>query len=311
MRAIFRLPAIASGLLLLVGSAHAQEAGPGEALVTRDGQFIVYSDASLAKEKATKLIDRMKEAWSFVKKEQHWQDETVLDHDLALHVLSDEKMKERAKRANGIASGPHTFLMATSFLEKERSERTIAHELTHLQDRRHLPKGTKLPHYLLEGRAIAMGRAFGEKQKVDSKEYDDRLARRIAQVSAAEAKKMLGELAYVAEKKLDRIAPMEAIGFFFLEFVRARPGGTPREGLQPKLAHLVETVGKGSTLEDAWKAEFDETLEAAQGAFFALLEKTEGKAAERLKGTVLEKASLEPPAKESPPGDAPETPKPR
>jgi hypothetical protein len=296
MRATLRRAILALLLLLLAsGVARAQQLGPGEVEVLRDGQFIVYSDAPLTKDQARKLIDRMKAAYSFVKAEQHWTDETVLDHDLAFRVLTDEHMKARAKKAIGLTIDANTFLMAESFLEKERSEETIAHELTHIQDRRHLAKGTKVPHYLSEGRAIDEGHAFGAKIKTDLAAHESRLARTLLKVTAKDARRILTEDAYTPNTKIPSVPRMEAVGFFFIDFVRVRPGGTAVPAIEPKLAKVVEAIGKGTTLEDAWKAEFGEPLADVQAAFLDFMEKTEGKP-ERFKGTILEKADLKPPA---------------
>jgi hypothetical protein len=201
---------------------------------------------------------------------------------VGVRVVSDARMKEIAPRAKGVAIGKHTIVVTASFLEEERSARTLAHECTHLQDRRHLEaKGARLPHWFTEGRAVAMGRAYTAELSLTDKKYDDSIARVASTMTVAEAKKILVDEAYLAEKKMASVFRMEALGFFFLEWIR---GHLQARDFDVRLARIVTRVGAGAKLEDACAAELGRGLAALEKAFFDHLERTKGTTA-RLAGT--------------------------
>lgn len=259
-------------ILLAPATAFAQKA---ETEVLHDGSFVVSTDVELAPEKAKAVLDRVKAAWEYVSSELDWKEKDVLARDVKLHVLDDASMKTRfGAKVKGHASGKDDFFVARTFLDEERSARTLAHELTHLQDRRHLEtKGARLPHWLTEGRAVTVGRGYEAKLGISDKKYGDDIARVASDVSPAEAKRILEDDAYVAEKKMPSIFRMEAAGFFFLEFVRVK---LQVEDLEKKLGRVVARVGKGATLEDAFEAEVGTKLSSARSAFYEYLEDVKG-----------------------------------
>src|SRR5581483_7001616 len=179
-------------LLLIARPAFAQKAGEGEKEIARVGSHVVFSDFALDKERAEAILDRVRMAYDFVAKEQRWAGDAALGHGVGVHVLSAERMKTISKTAKGVARGRDNFMITATFLDEERSDRTLAHELTHLQDRRHLvAKGARLPHWWDEGRAIAMGLAYEEKLRIKDPRYLDGIAKVASSVTVAEARKIL------------------------------------------------------------------------------------------------------------------------
>jgi hypothetical protein len=264
---------------------------PGEREVLGDGRFSVLSDADLPDDKARRLVARLKEASAFVEKELRWQDPRRGAEPIELHVLKSAHMKELYKNALGIASGRHSVIMADDFLDEERSERTLAHELTHVQDRQHL-QGGRLPHYVLEGRAIVVARAFGKSLEIEPAVYDERLARAVARVTAADARKMLRDEAYLSEARMEHVGSMEAVGFFFLEVARVRLEA--RLGnMEARLSRIVDMVGDGTSFEAAWSLEMEETLATTQSAFLTHMQRTEGDPAARFRDSALSGALRE------------------
>jgi hypothetical protein len=269
---------------LVLAIASAALAQPAETEVLRDGSFVVLSDFDLPRDKAKEILGRVKAAYAFVTDDLKWEDKEVLARDVRVRVLSDRRMKEITK-GKGLAIGKDEFAVAASFLQAERSERTLAHELSHLQDRRHLPtKGAKLPHWFNEGKAIEVGRAYETKLAIVDPKGDSGVASVISTISVAEAKKILEEEAYVSEKKMASVHRMEALGFFFLDLVRATGA---IEDLDARLARVVTRVGKGATFDDAFAAEVGKTLPEELGVLYQRLESSQGAA--RFEGTTLQR----------------------
>lgn len=283
-------------LVLPARTAQAQTALAGETEIARSGHIIVFAEnEKLAPEKAKKLLERIQAANDWVRSELHWTTTDVLDHDLAVHVLTDAHMKEQHKGAVGVAVGKHQFLIGESFLEKEASERTLAHELTHLQDHRHLvQKGAKLPHYLTEGRAIAMGLGWCGKLGVSTSRYEVAVVKVLAKTTAESARKILRDDPEKPEKLMDTAfkREMEALGFLFVEFVRTKLAEKGVADVEVRLGRVIEAVGQGAKLTEAFEKEIGSSLEAAQDRFLEHVGATEGKTPERFKGTLLEKAAL-------------------
>jgi len=270
-------------LLLAPTAALAQKT---EREVFREGSFVVVSDMDMAPEKAKAIVARVKAAYDFDSERLEWTDKEVLAREIRVRAVSDARMKEVNKKAKGLSIGKDELVIAASFLDEERSSRTLAHELTHLQDRRHLDaKGAKLPHWFNEAHAISLGRAYETKLGILDAKYDSEIARVASDVSPAEAKRILEDDAYTVEKKLPSVFRMEAVGFFFLEFLRVK---LQVDGVEARLAKVVARVGKGATLEDAFAAEVGKKLADVRTAFYEFLDKTKG--AERLEGTALAKA---------------------
>jgi hypothetical protein len=258
--------------LVLPRLALAQKAGQGESEVVHEGAFVVFSDlAELDKDRARSVVERVKAAYAFVAAEQGWSDDPVLAHDVGIRVVSDVRMKEISEKAKGVTLDKNTFAVAASLLDEERSARTIAHELTHLEDRRHLDgKDRRLPHWFKEGRAVAMGRAYEKKLGISDRRYDDSIARIGSNMTSSEAKRILEDEAFIAEKKMASVPRMEALGFIFLEFVRTHDRVA---NFEPKLAKVVVAVGRGATLEEAFASELKVKLEEARAAFYGHLER--------------------------------------
>lgn len=256
--------------------------------VLHEGKFVVEADVDLSKEQAHALAARLEAAWAFVAAEEGWADDAVLATDVKVRVTSDAEVKKHGgKNPKGVAVGKDTFLIRASILDEDRSEGTLAHELTHLQDRRHLvAKGAKVPHWLAEGRAVESGRAYEKERHVLDARYEDGIANVATTVTVAEAKRILDEEAYVSEKKMKSVFRMEALGWFFLEWARAHYA---IESFEPKLAKVIASVGRGAALDSAFKDELGHSLAELRAAFYDHLEKTAGKPQERLAGTALER----------------------
>ena len=65
-----------------------------------------------------------------------------------------------ALKVLGYAQGANLMVMKDEYMDNPLSEGTLAHELTHIQDARQ-SKGNRLPSYMLEGRALTIGRLPG------------------------------------------------------------------------------------------------------------------------------------------------------
>jgi len=246
---------------------------------TRDHFISVYCNGDLETTKAAKLAAQVQDAYDFVSEMEQWRSLEPLKAPLQVRVKTDMK-----KGLLGF-SFKDVFTIGLSYIGNPLARGTLAHELTHCQDDRQLGKH-KIPHYLMEGRALLVGRAYREKlgQKPDA--YDRNINKKIIEFTAVDAQEVLSELSGEKEPEPGpMLSRMEFIGCFFMEFMRTHF----HEGLadiQPRTARLVADVGQGMGYEESFKKDVGLSLEEAKKAFIAFINKTQGNPKARLKGTV-------------------------
>ena len=112
MRSRLGLRSLLLSLVLLASQdlAFAQKAGPGESEIVKEGSFVVYSELDLEKERARTIVARVKAAYDFVASEQGWAGDQVLEHDVGVRVVTEERMKEiGSKKTKGVTLDKNTF----------------------------------------------------------------------------------------------------------------------------------------------------------------------------------------------------------
>lgn len=270
-------------LVLASAGAVAAEpiAPPGYKLVFQiPTRFIsVYCNGDLEQGKAQRLAADVQAAYDFVVETEQWRNREPLTAPLYVHV--DAEMK---KGVLGYAT-KNVITIGLSYVGNPLAQGTLAHELTHCQDASQRGK-QPLPHYLAEGRALLVGRAYREKlgQKPDA--YDRQVKSHIARFNVQDAEEVLrerpGQKLPPPGRELVRLAFM---GCFFVDFMRTRLNGGLTD-IQPRTARLVEDMGRGMSYEEAFQKAIGVSLQAAKQAFVNHINDTVGKPGERTKGTV-------------------------
>jgi hypothetical protein len=277
---IFLLP-------LIVGvSAAARPALEGPAdfrlvFQTPDHAIAVYCDGDLDKSRAAKLAQQAKDAYEFVAAAQKWRNMKPIRAPFRVHVKTEMK-----KGTLGF-SYKDVFTIGLAFLDDPLAQGTLAHELTHCQDDRQLGKA-RIPHYLMEGRALLDGRAYREKLGQGANAYDRSMKKRIVGFTAADAHEVLAEKPGQKEPEPGPLlSRMEFMGCFFMEFLRTgMNGGWP--DILSRTARIVEDVGQGMEYGEAFKTEIGVSLDEAEKVFASFITKTQGRPQVRLKGTIWE-----------------------
>ncbi|MCI3134313.1 hypothetical protein [Phenylobacterium aquaticum] len=244
---------------------------------TPDGRIRIVGRAELGTGEAEAIAGRVQAAYDWVARTQAWPDAAPLSAPLQVTVAETPgvlgvAMKDRFKV--GLA-----YLRSDPVL----SAGTLAHELTHIQDRREVrPSG--VPGFIAEGRGLTDGFMYRRSLGYPPQPYDRSLARAIAGYTAADAAAVLDDLSPgdLADPAANR--RLEFIGAWFVEFLRTRCGGAGFVDVQPRLARVITEMRGGADFGAAFKDVFGLDWDATRTAFVAEARQTRG--AERLKGTI-------------------------
>jgi hypothetical protein len=235
----------------------------------------VVCNAVLDPARAEKLAKDVWNAYQFVCETQKWPSRELLKP--ALQVRVNAKMD---KGLLGYAE-KNVFTIGLSYIDMPLAQGTLAHELTHCQDRRQL-LGHRLPNYMAEGRALLDGRAYREKLGQRPSGYDRGVRDAILKFTVQDAEEVLsGAPVKAAPLTGAKLVRMEFLGCFFVDFLRAK---CDAPDIQPRTARLVMDLGRGMTYEDAFRKEIGISFEEAKGKFIAYLKDNSG--SERLRGTL-------------------------
>jgi hypothetical protein len=285
-------------LALLAAPARAQER-PELREIFRDERVrvLVVPDVALAPEAAQAIAQRTEAAYDFAQSALGWSDDAHLARPFTIEVLTREAMRQQYPGALGVTVSTSRFLVSESYLERSATaDCTIAHELTHIQDRRRLARH-RTPAWLLEGRARAVGALYGKKLGLPTQREDRGEARALAQLGADDARATFAshllrlgepEEPFGEDEEAPRrvsIATMEQVGHLFVEFLRTRWRGGAADALE-RLTRVYERMARDESLPSAFEAELGAPLTDAQGAFVAMLERTSDDPHERLRGTI-------------------------
>ncbi len=108
--------------------------------VSPDKFLGIWSDHKTNEDKCKSIAKRTLDAYQFDNRQESWTNQNILwNPPLRMEVLNSMK-----KDDYGVAVGKGVFMIANSYLDDSLSEGTLAHELTHIQDRRQLDGGSML-----------------------------------------------------------------------------------------------------------------------------------------------------------------------
>ena len=178
----------------------------------------------------------------------------------------------------GYAQGPNLMVMKDDYLDKPLSAGTLAHELTHIQDLRQL-KGNRLPSFMLEGRALTIGKAYRTFLGQEPNSYDQQMAGSAMRFSAAQAEQLLNEYRGKGWNN-------QAIGTVLVEYMRTKWNGSGVPDINMRLSRMIEIMAAGAEFEAAFEKEFKASAMAVGGAFMKHLDATQSDPRARLQGTI-------------------------
>jgi hypothetical protein len=245
---------------------------------TPDKWLEVWSDHAIDQARCKSIADRVRRAYIFDSKQEAWRNEDLLFKP-ALKIRLVGAMKSKLL---GYAQGPGLFVVQDDYLDDALSEGTLAHELTHIQDSRQL-RGSKLPSFLLEGRALTNGHNYRVSIGQAENKYDRAMAASVMRFTSKDAAEILNEFQ-------DSGWEMQAMGTFLVEYMRTKWNGGVAN-IHPKLSRMIERMAGGVELEKAFEQEFGASCEDLLQSFMSYLDKTGADPKTRLEHTIWQNVS--------------------
>ncbi len=226
-------------------------------------------------------------AWRFDADQMRWSDAATLESPLTLQLLSVARMKTEHAGLLGFAYGRDSFVVSLAVLTDPFSNGTLAHEIAHIQAKRAMGRRSErhlVPRYFIEGHGNCLGRLYRDHLGIAKHDYDAGKARQILGMAAVEAQTILTDDTYGVgdTKRLDR---MEALGIFFVEYLRTKKG---LPDAPARMGRVFESVGHGETYAAAFRQQFGASIHQIVDEIVALFARTASSPAERLKGTRYE-----------------------
>ncbi len=177
-------------------------------------------------------------------------------------------------------------IMRSNLLQDPSDNRTIAHELGHLQACCVLGKRIDaIPKYFFEGHDLMMDQLYAGHLGVAGQSFSASIAKAVMSLSPQEAREILDGYSNPG-KDPRRMATMERLGLYFVEYTRTRLQGRCIPGMARQLGRVFEGIGEGGTCEQAYRVPASQVVEEIAGLF----ERTQAQPAKRLEGTRFEYA---------------------
>ena len=246
---------------------------------TSDDKFLqIYSDHEVEQARCKAIAGRVLKAYAFISQQAAWKNPDILRANPLQFRLLGGNLK-----VLGYAQGPNLMVMKDDYLDKPLSEGTLAHELTHIQDLRQL-KGQRLPSFMLEGRALTIGKAYRTFLGQAPNSYDQQMAGSAMRFSAAQAEQLLNEYRGKGWNN-------QAIGTVLVEYMRTKWNGSGVPDINVRLSRMIEIMAAGAEFEAAFEKEFGASAAAVGEAFMKHLDATQSDPRARLQGTIWQSTS--------------------
>lgn len=274
MRHFHRVRLIAHVCALFTVLAVETKAAEFELQCASDDKFLqIYSDHEVAQERCKAIGERVLKAYAFISKTAAWKNQDILRANPLQFRLLGGNLK-----VLGYAQGPNLMVMKDDYLDKPLSEGTLAHELTHIQDLRQL-KGKRLPSFMLEGRALTIGKAYRTFLGQEPNGYDQQMAGSAMRFTSGQAEQLLNEYRGQGWNN-------QAIGTVLVEFMRTQWNGTGIAEINVRLSRMIEIMAAGAEFEPAFEKEFGASALAVGEGFMKFLDATQSDPRARLQGTI-------------------------
>jgi len=282
------------GLLVLLFSSAAALDGQTatDRFLCRNGFMQVVSpDAGKISQAQCKAIaDQAMAAWRFDSGEIQWSNVAELEKKpLTFRLLSVSRMKQEHPGRYGFTKGRDLFVVSLAVLDDPFAQGTLAHEIAHIQAARAMATdtwGAMVPRYFVEGHGNALGRAYRDRLHVAKHAYDSHMAHKIMNMPADQARLLLTDRTYASAK--DQTDNVEAMGIFFVEYLRVRGRRQGVRDVIPRISRVFESLGRGESFDSAFRKQFGEAVERTIAEIVSLMKRTASAPAERLNGTLYE-----------------------
>ncbi len=255
------------------------------------GRFVrIESEKAIPEETARSFAKRADSTFEGLLVVNAWSEtakKKITSKPFTIGLYGNETMKAKYPNVFGMTTDADHFIIGEPYFETQDSDATIAHELTHLQDWRVCGA---FPALLSEGRARTSAREFLAKANIAAPAATKQAAAdyyaKLTGPQAAEA----ARLGPHDPKHTPTVSVDIGIaGVCFVEFLRAHAGMHGTEEVTQRMAKVAELIGdKTMSLEKGWTQAFGSRLDKQLADFVAFVKATEGKRAERLKGTYWE-----------------------
>ena len=244
-----------------------------------DDKFLqIYSDHEVEPARCKSIAGRVLKTYAFIGKLAAWKNQDILRANPLQFRLLGGNLK-----VLGYAQGPNLMVMKDDYLDKPLSEGTLAHELTHIQDLRQL-KGKRLPSFMLEGRALTIGKTYRMFLGQGPNSYDQQMAGSAMRFTSAQAEQLLNEYRGKGWNN-------QAIGTVLVEYMRTKWNGSGVPDINVRLSRMIEIMAAGAEFEPAFEKEFGVPAAAVGEAFMKHLDATQGDPRARLQGTIWQSTS--------------------
>jgi hypothetical protein len=230
------------------------------------------------------------DAWKFDANRMRWAPWIQMDAPVTMRLIGIARMKTEHAGVLGFARGRDLFVVSTAVLDDPFANGTLAHELAHIQAKRALGRHSEeklVPRYFIEGHGNWMGRAYRDYLHVTEHHYDLLKARLMMRFTSEDARTILTDDSYAAAGRANE-DQMEAMGIFFVEYLRVRHHETDTI---LRMGRVFEKVGRGSSYANAFREEFGVPIDRVVAEIVSFVERTESHPAERLRGTLYQEFS--------------------
>ena len=265
---------------------------PERVLCERGFLRIVSPDApEMSPDQCRAVANETMNAWRFDAAQKRWPDPGRFETaPLTLELLSVGRMKSEHPGLYGFARGRDLMVVSLAVLDRPFAKGTLAHEIAHIQAKRAMGRQSEkrlVPGYFIEGHGNGLGRAYRENLRIADHAYDAHMAARIVKMTPAQASAILSgdNSGSAARKDGDAV---EAMGIFFVEYLRVRYRGSGIADVIPRMSRVFEAVGRGETYESAFERQFGEPVGRVVSEIIDFMRRTESAPARRLKGTLYE-----------------------
>ena len=259
---------------------------------------VVSDDRSMTKEQGQALAQKIEKAYDYDTKTEAWQNTAPLQgKQLEVEALTkagfDKVLGGDSTGTAGVTMGPNLMAVPENLAQSTNpdDDDTIAHELNHVQDFREAGKGIdKIPVYEQEGKAylmgdsypIALGTAKNDPVLGDIGKY-------LTKLTGTQARDVMDHYrdgSAESDPSRDGFRD-ETTGALYVEFLKNHYNGGTKDVI-PKLAQVTAEVGLGKSYDAAFKDVMGASSKSSEDAFVKWVSDTEGKPAERMKGTLWE-----------------------
>lgn len=279
-------------------AAPASSAARSRLTTVYQDQFVkvVSDDSKLTKDQGAALAKKIEDTYKWDTSTLGWTETSPLEgKQLTVEALTkagfDQVLGGDSTGTAGVTMGPNLMAVPENLTSSTNpdDDDTIAHELVHVMDFRE--GGNKVDHvpiYLQEGHAYTIGDLYPIHEGKDAQDpVLGGIARSLTKVTADQARDVMDHYrdpSAESDPNRDGFRD-ETTGALYVNFLKSQLGF---EDVLPRIAQVVQDVGKGSDYDTAFKKQFGISSTDSENKFVQFMKDTENKPEARLEGTIWE-----------------------